>query len=65
MPWKRRPWRPGAAEKPAPPPAELCALLHQHNVKEEDFLYPMLDSALDAQAADAVVYRFQAMDPPR
>ena len=45
--------------------ADLRALLHQHNVKEEDFLYPMLDSALDAQAADAVVYRFQAMDPPR
>jgi hemerythrin-like domain-containing protein/uncharacterized protein (DUF2249 family) len=55
----------GGVRPAEPTRAELRALLHQHNVKEEDFLYPMLDSALDAQAADAVVYRFQAMDPAR
>lgn len=43
--------------------AELRSLLHQHNLKEENALYPMLDSALDAEALDAVVHRFHAMDP--
>ena len=52
--------------RPAEPTrADLRALLHQHNVKEENILYPMLDRALDAQAADAVVHRFQAMDSAR
>jgi uncharacterized protein (DUF2249 family)/hemerythrin-like domain-containing protein len=45
--------------------AELRALVGQHNVKEENILYPMLDRALDAQETDRLVFRFQAMDPPR
>lgn len=44
---------------------ELRALLHEHNVKEEQVLYPMLDRGLSAQEADAVVFRFQSMDPVR
>ena len=43
--------------------ADLRALLHGHNVKEENVLYPMLDRALDPRRSDAVVFRFQAMDP--
>ena len=43
---------------------DLRALLHQHNVKEENVLYPMLDRALSGQETDALVFRFQAMDPP-
>jgi uncharacterized protein (DUF2249 family) len=42
---------------------DLQALLHQHDVKEENVLYPMLDRALDAQETDRLVFRFQAMDP--
>ena len=45
--------------------AELRALLHEHNVKEEKVLYPLLDRALGAEEADAVVFRFQSMDPAR
>lgn len=45
--------------------SELRALLHEHNVKEEQVLYPMLDRALSAQESDAVVFRFQTMDPVR
>jgi hemerythrin-like domain-containing protein/uncharacterized protein (DUF2249 family) len=45
--------------------ADLRALLHQHNVKEENVLYPMLDRALEARETDALVFRFQAMDPPQ
>ena len=52
--------------RPAEPTcADLRALLHQHNVKEESVLYPMLDRALDARETDALVFRFQAMDPPQ
>ena len=46
-----------------PTRADLRALLHEHNVKEENVLYPMLDRALDPRESDAVVFRFQAMDP--
>lgn len=50
--------------RPAEPTrADLRALLHQHNVKEESVLYPILDRALDPRESDAVVFRFQAMDP--
>ena len=50
--------------RPAEPTrADLRALLHQHNVKEESVLYPMLDRALEPRESDAVVFRFQAMDP--
>ena len=50
--------------RPAEPTrAALRALLHQHNVKEESVLYPILDRALDPRESDAVVFRFQAMDP--
>ena len=50
--------------RPAEPTrADLRALLHQHNVKEENVLYPMLDRALDPRESDALVFRFQAMDP--
>ncbi len=45
--------------------ADLKALLHQHDLKEENVLYPMLDRALNAQDTDALVFRFQAMDPPQ
>jgi len=45
--------------------ADLRALVHQHNVKEENVLYPMLDRALDAQETDTLVFRFQALDPPQ
>lgn len=52
------------AVRPAEPTrADLRALLHQHNVKEENVLYPMLDNALDPRESDAVVFRFQTMDP--
>ena len=44
---------------------ELRALLHDHNVKEEQVLYPMLDRALTGRESDAVVFRFQSMDPAR
>jgi iron-sulfur cluster repair protein YtfE (RIC family) len=44
---------------------DLRALLHQHNVKEESVLYPMLDRALDAPETDRLVFRFQSMDPAR
>ena len=43
--------------------AELRALLHEHNVKEEKVLYPMLDRGLGAGEADGLVFRFQSMDP--
>jgi hemerythrin-like domain-containing protein/uncharacterized protein (DUF2249 family) len=43
--------------------ADLRALVHGHNVKEESVLYPMLDRALDAEETDRLVFRFQAMDP--
>lgn len=50
--------------RPAGPTrADLRALLHQHNVKEESVLYPLLDRALDALETDALVFRFQSMDP--
>lgn len=45
--------------------AEMRALLHEHNVKEEKVLYPMLDRGLAAREADGLVFRFQAMDPAR
>jgi uncharacterized protein (DUF2249 family)/hemerythrin-like domain-containing protein len=43
--------------------ADLRAVLFGHNVKEENVLYPMLDRALEARDSDALVFRFQAMDP--
>ena len=46
-----------------PTRADVRAMLHLHNLKEESVLYPMLDRALDPQESDALVYRFQAMDP--
>ena len=46
-----------------PTSADVCTLLHLHNIKEETILYPMLDRALDPQESDALVFRFQAMDP--
>ncbi len=48
-----------------PTSADLRTLLHLHNVKEESVLYPMLDRALDRTESDALVFRFQAMDPPQ
>ena len=42
---------------------DLRALLHQHNVKEENVLYPMLDRSIPAPELDAMVYSFQSMDP--
>jgi hemerythrin-like domain-containing protein/uncharacterized protein (DUF2249 family) len=42
---------------------ELRALLHQHNVKEENVLYPMLDRSVPAPELDAMVHTFQSMDP--
>ena len=33
----------------------LHEILHQHNMKEEQMMYPMLDQALGAQAAAAIV----------
>lgn len=43
--------------------AELRGILEPHDEKEEHVLYPMLDRALDPQAADQIVYRFQSMGP--
>jgi uncharacterized protein (DUF2249 family)/hemerythrin-like domain-containing protein len=43
--------------------ADLLALLEMHDAKEENLLYPMLDRSLAPPEADALVYRFQAMDP--
>ena len=48
-----------------PTSADVRAVLHLHNVKEENVLYPMLDRALDPRESDALVFRFQAMDPPQ
>ena len=50
------------------PPAEeirenLRLVLLQHNLKEENVLYPMLDRVLAADEADAAVFRFHALDP--
>lgn len=45
--------------------AELRAVLHAHDAKEEGILYPMLDRALAPREADALVFRFQCMDPVR
>ena len=44
---------------------DLRALLYQHNVKEENVLYPMLDHTLDARETDRLVFGFQSMDPAR
>jgi hemerythrin-like domain-containing protein len=45
--------------------ADLHGVVHSHNVKEENVLYPMLDHSLEARETDALVFRFQAMDPPQ
>jgi hemerythrin-like domain-containing protein/uncharacterized protein (DUF2249 family) len=45
--------------------ADLRGLLHQHNVKEENVLYPMLDRGMPAAALDETVFAFQALDPAR
>jgi uncharacterized protein (DUF2249 family) len=41
----------------------LRALLHQHDGKEEKVVYTVLDRALSAREADAIVFRFQGLDP--
>ena len=40
----------------------LMLLMQQHNLKEEDMMYPMLDEAVGAQAAD-LIGRCNSLEP--
>lgn len=58
-----------AADRGLRPPVhardDLRATLENHNVKEENVLYPLLDRTLAAAEADALVFQFQSMEPAR